>query len=52
MLSGPLSQTSRVVILQNNRKQNDKSPDYFLFLAEQEREERQAKDSETEDVPF
>lgn len=44
LATGKLGQYANLVILPNSNKQSDKSPDYWVFIAEDERKEgNQAK---------
>ncbi|MCG8394217.1 MAG: hypothetical protein MI745_14155 [Pseudomonadales bacterium] len=37
--TGKLGQYAKLIVLPNNKKQNEKSPDYWVFLAEDEKKE-------------
>lgn len=53
ILSGSMNVETRILVLKNGFKREDKQPDYYVYLVASEKKEGSAKqDRKDEDVPF
>jgi hypothetical protein len=52
MMSGTINQTTRILVLKNGFKKEDKQPDYIIYVAPNEKKEAGKKQEEDFDLPF